>query len=31
MYSGKFSIGAAEAAELVDRARKLIGRIRAAV
>ena len=27
MYSGKFSIGAAEAAELVARARKLIGRI----
>ena len=28
MYSGKYSIGAAEAAELVARARKLIARIR---
>jgi len=28
MYSGKYSIGAAEAAELVARARNLIGRIR---
>ena len=28
MYSGKYTIGVAEAAELVARARKLIGRIR---
>ena len=28
MYSGKYSIGVAEAAELVARARKLIGRIK---
>ena len=28
MYSGKYSIGAAEAAELVARARKLVGQIR---
>ena len=31
MYSGKFSIGVAEVAELVARARNLIGRIRAVV
>jgi hypothetical protein len=31
MYSGKFSIGAAEAAELVASARKLIGKIAEAI